>query len=256
MAILHKQVQKNKLIYQYIPYHSNMSRIFIESEFCLTWKEFPINLSIDQLCDRLHNLTGIEPIDMQIQYKSKNKPQITDLDKNIVDIDLTQIEKIIVIDINEDSMVNQLKNSTEKQSFKLSEEDYRKKQDSVLQWKKDKKLGRFDPTYQEKLEKERASQQQCVTNLKLDQRCIVKNQGMERRGWLRYIGEIPEINHDDIWCGIEFDEPMGKNDGSIKGKQYFGPVATNYGGFVKPVFVKTGPQYTPIDEFASSDEEI
>lgn len=233
-----------------------MSRIFIESDFCSTWKDFPIKISTIQFCDRLHNLTGIEPIDMNIQFKSKNEQELAQLDKNLSEIDLSRVEKLVVNDTNENSMVNQLKNSTTQETFKLSEEDYRRKQDSVLQWKKDSKLGRFDPTYQSKLEQERALQQDRLATLELNQRCIVENQGMERRGWLRYMGRIPEINNDDLWCGIEFDEPMGKNDGSVKGKQYFGPVATNYGGFVKPNFVKTGPQYTPIDEFASSDEEI
>lgn len=51
-----------------------------------------------------------------------------------------------------------------------------------------------------------------------------------RRGTIRYVGPVPEIPtsssvRDDSdggwWVGIELDEPVGKNDGSIGGKRYF-----------------------------------
>ena len=38
-------------------------------------------------------------------------------------------------------------------------------------------------------------------------------------GTLRYIGKIHVA--EGVWCGIQLDEPMGKNDGSVSGKRYF-----------------------------------
>lgn len=40
--------------------------------------------------------------------------------------------------------------------------------------------------------------------------------GGEKCGTLRYIGQID--GRPGIYCGIELDEPFGKNDGSINGK--------------------------------------
>ncbi|CAF2613624.1 unnamed protein product [Rotaria sp. Silwood2] len=40
-----------------------------------------------------------------------------------------------------------------------------------------------------------------------------------KHGTLKYLGKIHVA--EGIWCGIQLDEPMGKNDGSVSGKRYF-----------------------------------
>lgn len=247
-----------------------MKNILIESEFVSTSKDFPDNILYNKLCEKLYKLTGIELDDMKIQVAYTDKPdQLIDLNAPTLDIDLSNVAKIRVLDTNENSLINQLRRSETNKNdadhnnnnsiFQLSEEEYLRKKNSVLNWKKNNKLGRFDPVYNEQLEKNRFLQQQQTLTLELNQRCLVKSSTgphAERRGWLRYIGKIPEINNDDIWCGIEFDKPVGKNDGSIRGKRYFGPLKPNYGGFVKPICVLTDPKYVPIDEDDMSDGEI
>lgn len=243
------------------------SSILIESDLCSTSKDFPKSIDWAQLCNKLERLTGVEPKDMQVIFKYRDN----DHEKALIPPEymsngvpyFEQVERIVVKDLNVNSMANSLKgdmnNKDETKLFKLSEEDYERKSDSVLQWKKQNKLGRFDPKYQDKILKDRDLQLQNAKQLEVNERCLVipsEDGGMERRGWLRFLGKVPEINNDDMWCGIEFDEPLGKNDGSIKGKRYFGPVRSNHGGFIKPSQVKTGSQYIPIDEFASSDDEI
>merc|ERR550517_811681 len=52
---------------------------------------------------------------------------------------------------------------------------------------------------------------------------------------VRWTGTLHFRQNDSEWAGIEFmDEPLGKNDGSVKGQRYF-HTKPNHGSFVKSV---------------------
>ncbi|CCC68794.1 hypothetical protein NCAS_0B07100 [Naumovozyma castellii] len=240
-----------------------MVQILIESELCSVTKEFSPDINLKELCEKIYTITGVEPQDMELHIKDvsddvniiKNPlatPQLTIVNETI--------DKISVEDTNTKSITNQLKNEDESSSigFQLSEEVYARKSDTVLRWKQENKFGKFDPDYLKKMEQDQKLQNEKVKSLTVDARCSVKVPGQpERRGWLRFIGKIPEINKDDTWCGVEFDEPMGKNNGTFKSHVYFGPVKDKYGGFIKPIHVETSERFTPFElDFETSDEEI
>ena len=58
-----------------------------------------------------------------------------------------------------------------------------------------------------------------------------------RLGTVMYTGELQ--GKTGYFVGVKYDEPLGKNDGSVEGKRYF-QCMPNYGGFVKPEFITTG----------------
>jgi dynactin complex subunit len=53
------------------------------------------------------------------------------------------------------------------------------------------------------------------TALEVNDRVIVKSATGSRVGVLRYIGE-PQFA-SGVWCGVEFKDAQGKNDGSVAG---------------------------------------
>ena len=51
--------------------------------------------------------------------------------------------------------------------------------------------------------------------MEINDRVIVKSATGSRVGILRYIGE--PMFASGVWCGIEFEEAVGKNDGTVGG---------------------------------------
>lgn len=55
-------------------------------------------------------------------------------------------------------------------------------------------------------------------NLAVGDRVIVSSGMGSRPGILKYIGETHFASGN--WCGVQLDEPTGKNDGSIDNERY------------------------------------
>jgi len=93
-----------------------------------------------------------------------------------------------------------------------------------------------------------------VEGLEVGMRCEV--QPGARRGVIQFIGEISNLNTGGYWVGVNFDEPVGKTDGSAKGKRYF-DAFPGYGGFVRATNLQVGdfPERDIFDDDDSSSED-
>ena len=83
-------------------------------------------------------------------------------------------------------------------------------QDSVLAYKQRNKVGRFAPKIDLE-EKERETT--TAVGIPVGSRCKVASTeaGLDKRGTVRFSG--PTGFAAGHWVGVEYDEPMGKNDG-------------------------------------------
>jgi tubulin-folding cofactor B len=100
-----------------------------------------------------------------------------------------------------------------------------------MAYKQRNKMGRFG----EQAANANASPSQALTtSMQIGSRCEVEG---GRRGVIQYAGETDFAK--GTWIGVQYDEPVGKNDGSVAGKRYFS-CQDKFGGFVKPDKVKIG----------------
>lgn len=57
------------------------------------------------------------------------------------------------------------------------------------------------------------------SDIKIGDRVIVQSSQGSKPGTLRFVGATDFAKGE--WCGVELDDPLGKNDGSVEGKRYY-----------------------------------
>ncbi|TDH71493.1 hypothetical protein CCR75_006497 [Bremia lactucae] len=144
--------------------------------------------------------------------------------------------------------------------YEISEDDYDKREKTVRAYKREQlaKDPNWKPMTMMKVNRpERDASSfpgpESIVSMKVGDRCEVQPGG--RRGLVRFLGEIPEIA-SGYWVGVQFDEPVGKADGSVKGVFYF-KCEPKYGGFIRPHNVAVGnfPVLDPLEDLVYSGEE-
>lgn len=145
------------------------------------------------------------------------------------------------------------------EKYELSTDEYNNRSDSVRAFKQKMKIGQFseiDPEEQakkeeekKKKEEEQAKKEKLIAE-NVGSRCEIRipNQAF-RRGKVAYAGTTKF--KAGFWVGVQYDEPVGKNDGSVDGVKYF-ECLPKYGGFVKAATVEIGD--FPEEGLDSEDE--
>lgn len=138
----------------------------------------------------------------------------------------------------------------------MPEDEYAKKTDSVLAWKKAQRLGRFDPSAPSHEQAKAAALEQEIQQrgIAVGKRCRIGGED-SRRGEVKYVGAIPEIPGGlGAWVGVRLDEPAGRNDGSIGGVRYWAEDSgLKHGVFVRPERVEVG-DFPAMNELEDMEE--
>ncbi|KAL4667441.1 hypothetical protein H8959_006130 [Pygathrix nigripes] len=128
------------------------------------------------------------------------------------------------------------------EKYTISQEAYDQRQDTVRSFLKRSKLGRYNEEERAQQEAEAAQrlaeEKAQASSIPVGSRCEVRAAGHSpRRGTVMYVG-LTDFK-PGYWIGVRYDEPLGKNDGSVNGKRYF-ECQAKYGAFVKPAVVTVG----------------
>ncbi|KAK7073516.1 hypothetical protein SK128_016790 [Halocaridina rubra] len=218
-------------------------------------KRFDRGLTVGDLKGRLELITGASAGTMTLEVLDENDKPVCSLGDDSALLGSYSVEenyRIHVTDTSKKAMDFDDLSKVEK--FKLSEDEYSKRTDTVKAYLMKNKLGKYNEVEQKRMDEERdaaeKAEEEKASTLNIGNRCEVKVQGEPtRRGEIMYIGKVHF--KPGIWLGIKYDEPLGKNDGSVGGQRYF-EVPMKYGGFVRPGNCEVGD----FPEIGLEDDEM
>ncbi|KAI0181368.1 CAP Gly-rich domain-containing protein [Hypoxylon sp. FL1284] len=217
--------------------------------------------SITQLKRKLEPVTGIPPSSQRISLKTASKETVpieaADEDTTpLSSFPLSAYVELHIIDTRPASARVDFNDTSGVDKYVMPAEEYEKKSDSVLAWKKAEKLGRFNPDAPslEKAKIDAFDHEVKSRGIEVGKRCRVGGDDT-RRGEIKYVGEVKEIPGSvGAWVGVHLDEPAGKNDGSIGGTRYWGAEsALKHGVFVRPERVEAG-DWPVLDDLEDMEE--
>ena len=91
------------------------------------------------------------------------------------------------------------------EKFELSQKDYEARKDSVLEFKKKNRIGRFSQVEK----KDFLDQEELSVKIKVGDRCMLSEDF--KKGTVSFVGSVDF--KEGPWIGINLDEPVGKHDG-------------------------------------------
>ncbi|KAK8094518.1 Cell polarity protein alp11 [Apiospora hydei] len=217
--------------------------------------------SISQLKAKLEPMTGVPPSAQRLVLKTPAKETVAieamDEDNTYLSsFPLTPYAELQVVDTRPAGQRPNYTDTSGVDKYVMPADEYEKKTDSVLAWKKAEKLGRFNPDAPslEQAKIDAFLQEIKSRGIEVGKRCRVGGEDA-KRGEIKYVGDVKEIPGAlGAWVGIQLDEPVGKNDGSIGGTRYWGQESgMKHGVFVRPERVEVG-DWPMLDDLEDMEE--
>lgn len=221
-------------------------------------RRFQKSLTISELKNKLELLTGASASGVTLELYDKSDQLLTRIEDDNALLGSLPVEDGMRIHVNDPThRPGEFEDTSKVEKFVLPDDEYNKRNDSVRSFLKRNKFGKYAEGSEEDLANKKQEQEaleqekELAKTISVDQRCEVSIPGqLVRRGTVAFVGEVHF--KPGWWVGVKYDEPMGKNDGSVDGKRYF-ECRQKYGGFVKPSNVVVGD--FP-EELLDLDEEL
>ncbi|WFD20826.1 hypothetical protein MCAP1_003080 [Malassezia caprae] len=201
-----------------------------------TERRWERDLSLAALQQHLERITGIPPEAQALELwpagaDGTGAALATDAgvarDAAIWDVWRAQNGMVVCV---RDRRGHALPDEADVEKWELSEEQYAARPDTLRAFLQARQLGRYAPA--------QAPAPSVPADMVAGARCIVDTgDRFERRGTIRFAG--PTQFAPGVWIGVELDEPVGKNDGSVQGVRYFA-TRMRHGTFIRPAHVRVG----------------
>ncbi|KAJ1767050.1 hypothetical protein EV180_005589 [Coemansia sp. RSA 518] len=224
--------------------------LFVESQTVRTERRFPRTTPISELHTRLEAIVGIQPSSQQLTItdpaSSSPIPVTSTTLLTIPDYSVLHVTSTCSTSINFEDV-------SQVEKYEMQDTTYDAMSNTVRAFKRRHNMGRFaDNASAMSIDNEDEFVEE-AQNINVGQRCEVAWPGSElaRRGCVRFVGKTQF--RQGYWIGVEYDEPVGKNNGTVDGTVYF-ECAPLHGSFVRPDKVTVGD--FPEDDFGSDLEEM
>jgi len=205
-------------------------------------RRFDKSISISSLKGKLELITGASSSNMQLELYDKEDKLVTRLDNADALLGSLPVEDGMRLHVfDKTHQPGEFEDTSKVEKFVLPDEEYSKRDDSVRAFLARNKLGKYSDDSAE-MEKQKELQEkeeeELANKIPIDSRIEVRVPGqLVRRGSVMFVGKVHF--KPGWWIGVKYDEPYGKNDGSVEGKRYFECIP-KYGGFVKPQHITVG----------------
>jgi len=245
--------------------HSNLPTKLVDLRFNL-------HSTIEEVKGKLYTHVGTPAPNQRLILKSDGKELLELIDNNRM-LGFYSVEsgmEIHIIDTDPFSLSRGggLTDTSLVEKYKMSDEDYDKRQNTLRSFMKAKKAE--DPNFRLSVgstpmfggggaSKSTASDEiipiygpDSVDGILSGSRCEVMPG--RRRGTVKFVGEIEGLRGGGFWVGVEFDEPVGLCDGKCKGVEIF-ECKPNYGSFTRGKNVTIG-EFPVRNLLEDSDDDV
>ncbi|KAG8368432.1 hypothetical protein BUALT_Bualt15G0044800 [Buddleja alternifolia] len=208
---------------------------------------FSLQMTVEAVKEKLWTKCGTSVDSMSLELYDDSGDKVSDLGDNTRSLGFYSPQdgfRLHIIDLDPSSVTSGgwLEDTSLVEKYKISDEAYDKRDGTYKKFKE--KLGHQKSNPESKIP-DNYMEDLCA-NIRVGDRCQVEPG--EKRGVVKFVGRA-ETLAAGFWVGIQYDEPLGKHDGMVKGKRYFDcpPLC---GGMVRPDKVKVGdfPERDPFEE--------
>ncbi|KAK1323595.1 hypothetical protein QJS10_CPA02g01220 [Acorus calamus] len=220
--------------------HSNLKTFSADVRFSLS-------MTVESVKEKLWKKCGTSVDSMRLELYDDARTKICDLDDSSRPLGyFSPLDgyKLHIIDLDPSSVTSGgwLEDTSLVEKYTISDEAYNKLDSNFRKFRE--KLATHNPTTENKLS-DNYMEDLCA-NIEVGDRCEVEPGA--KRGIVKFVGRVETIA-PGYWVGIQYDEPLGKHDGLVKGKRYFN-CPPNHGAMVRPDKVKVGdfPERDPFEE--------